>query len=135
MNLLPQFLFNKKYALTSDDVLFFINFRPDRAIQLTQSFNLQNFDAFKTPIRPTYFLCMTPYIQDEMDLPILFDKERVSGVFSEYLSGLSKKQFKTAETEKFADITYFFCNGGQKDPFPGEDRRLVPSPKKWPLMT
>jgi 2,3-bisphosphoglycerate-independent phosphoglycerate mutase len=74
---------------------------------------------------------MTPYVQDYVDLPILFDKEKIPGTLSEYLSTLGKKQFKIAETEKYAHVTFFF-NGGEKKAFPGEDQILIPSPKDVP---
>lgn len=72
---------------------------------------------------------MTPYVPDELDLPILFDKEKVQGGLAQYLSRLGKKQFKIAETEKYAHVTFFF-NGGEKTPFEGEKQMLIPSPKE-----
>ncbi len=122
-------LFDKKYAVEKNDALFFLNFRPDRAIEITQAFTLPEFKEFKRDVIPKYYLCMSPYIQDELDLPILFDKEELEGSVSEYLSKKGLKQFKTAETEKFAHITFFF-NGGKKAPFKNEDRLLVPSPRE-----
>ncbi len=122
-------LFDKSAALRSDDSMFFINFRPDRAIQITLALTYDKFKEFIVDIKPNYYLCMTPYVPDEVALPILFDKERISGGLSEYLSSLGKYQFKIAETEKYAHITYFF-NGGQKTPFPNEEHVLIPSPKE-----
>jgi len=122
-------LFNKDYAIKQDDCVFFVNYRPDRAIQLALAFNLPNFKEFNIPIKPAYFLCMSPYIQEEVELPVLFDKEKIKGGLSEYLSGMGYKQYKIAETEKYAHVTYFY-NGGEKGPFPGEKHVLVPSPKE-----
>lgn len=122
-------LFKKDYAIKNDDCLFFINFRPDRAIQITLAFTDPKFKEFKTDAKLGYFLCMTPYVPDEVPLPILFDKERVPGGLSEYLSQKGYSQFKIAETEKYAHVTYFF-NGGEKKPFPGEKQTLIPSPKE-----
>lgn len=122
-------LFNKDSALQSEDCLFFVNFRPDRAVELTLSLTWDKFSEFKVDIKPRYYLCMTPYVPDEVDLPILFDKERIHGGLSEYLSNLGKIQFKIAETEKYAHVTYFF-NGGQKTPFPNEEHVLIPSPRE-----
>lgn len=116
-------------AIKKQDAIFFFNFRPDRAIQITTAFADPNFKEFQTPLRPGFFLCMTPYVQDYVDLPILFDKEKLSGTLCQYLSQLQKKQFKIAETEKYAHVTYFF-NGGEKLPFPGEEQILIPSPKE-----
>ncbi|MCO4793160.1 MAG: 2,3-bisphosphoglycerate-independent phosphoglycerate mutase [Bacteriovoracaceae bacterium] len=122
-------LFDKNYAIAEGDCCFFLNFRPDRAIQLTLAFNYPEFEEFERKFIPPYFLCMTPYIPDEMDLPVLFNKEKISGVMSEYLSSINVNQYKIAETEKYAHVTYFF-NGGEKKPFKGEDQVLVPSPKE-----
>lgn len=122
-------LFDKASAIEKDDCVFFINFRPDRAIQLTLAFNYPNFTEFQRPFIPPYFLCMTPYIPDEMNLPILFDKEKVPGGLSEYLSEKGLKQLKIAETEKYAHVTFFF-NGGEKKPFENEEHILIPSPRE-----
>ncbi len=123
-------LFDEAYALKSQDAAFFINFRPDRAIQMSLCLTDPHFKEFQTPIRPQYYLCMTPYIQDEVpDLPILFDKEKIPGTMSQYLSDIGKKQFKIAETEKYAHVTFFF-NGGEKKAFPGEEQVLVPSTRE-----
>jgi 2,3-bisphosphoglycerate-independent phosphoglycerate mutase len=65
-------------------------------------------------------------VQEHVELPILFDKEKLKGTLTEYLSSKGLKQFKIAETEKYAHVTYFF-NGGEKTPFPGEEQVLIPS--------
>lgn len=122
-------LFDEKYKMKDGDCLFFLNFRPDRAIQLSLALNDPNFSEFKIAWKPAYFLCMTPYIPDEVKLPILFDKEKIEGGLSEYLSSKKIKQFKIAETEKYAHVTFFF-NGGEKNPFEGEVHKLIPSPKE-----
>ncbi len=122
-------LFDEKFQMKSEDAVFFFNFRPDRAIQITQCLADPNFREFDIKAKPGYFLCMTPYVQDYVSLPILFDKEKIPGTLSEYLSTLSKKQFKIAETEKYAHVTFFF-NGGEKSAFPGEKQVLIPSPKE-----
>ena len=121
-------LFDADYAIQPGDAFFFINFRPDRAIQISLCFNDPNFDEFEVPVKPGFYLCMTPYIDDEVKLPILFDKERIKGGLSEYLAEQGINQFKIAETEKYAHVTYFF-NGGEKKPFNGETQVLVPSPR------
>lgn len=119
-------LFDKNLAMKHDDAVLFFNFRPDRAIQITLALADPKFHEFQVPVRPGYFLCMTPYVTDYVDLPILFDKEKLRGTLSEYLSMKGLKQFKIAETEKYAHVTYFF-NGGEKVPFPGEEQVLIPS--------
>lgn len=122
-------LFNKDYAIKKDDCVFFLNFRPDRAKQISEVFVSENFSYFDNSIRPAYFLCMTPYIDEQFpQVPILFNKEKVKGTLVEYLSSQKKKVLKIAETEKYAHVTYFF-NGGEEKPFDGEERILVNSPK------
>jgi 2,3-bisphosphoglycerate-independent phosphoglycerate mutase len=122
-------LFADDGAIRPGDAVFFFNYRPDRARQMTLAMNDPKFAEFPVPVRPGHFLCMTPYVPDELPrLPILFDKEKIQGTLAEYLSKLGKKQFKIAETEKYAHVTYFF-NGGEEAPFPGEERCLVPSPR------
>lgn len=115
--------------IQNGDCLFFLNFRPDRAVQISLAFNDPNFNEFRREVKPAYFLCMTPYIPDEIDLPILFNKEKVQGGLAQYLSELGKTQYKIAETEKYAHVTFFF-NGGEKTPFKGEEQTLIPSPKE-----
>jgi 2,3-bisphosphoglycerate-independent phosphoglycerate mutase len=123
-------LFVEDGAIKNGDAIFFFNYRPDRARQITLAMNDKTFNEFPIPVKPGYYLCMSPYVQDECpELPILFDKEKVKGTLSEYLSSLGKKQFKIAETEKYAHVTYFF-NGGEEKPFAGEERCLVPSPRE-----
>ncbi len=121
-------LFSTNYAIKKQDAVFFVNFRPDRASQLTSAFNDPKFKEFKRDFIPKYFLCMSPYVPEEVELPILFDKEKISGGLSEYLSKLGRRQFKIAETEKYAHVTYFF-NGGRKSPHNGEEFVLIPSLK------
>ncbi len=122
-------LFSEEGAIREGDSMFFFNYRPDRAKQITIALNDKNFNAFPVPVRPGYFLCMTPYVPDECpDLPVLFDKEKIRGGLAEYLSKIGKNQFKIAETEKYAHVTYFF-NGGEEHPFPGEERCMIQSPR------
>jgi 2,3-bisphosphoglycerate-independent phosphoglycerate mutase len=123
-------LFKEDGAIKNGDCVFFFNYRPDRAKQITLAMNDPKFTEFPVTVRPEYFLCMTPYVTDELpNLPILFDKEKIQGTLAEYLSSMGKKQFKIAETEKYAHVTYFF-NGGEETPFKGEERCLVPSPRE-----
>lgn len=121
-------LFNDEYAIKENDCVFFVNYRPDRAIQMSQAMTIKSFKEFDRPVLPKYFLCMTPYIADQIELPILFNKEAVTNVLSEYVSNQNIKQLKIAETEKYAHVT-FFMNGGRKEPFPGEERILIQSPR------
>lgn len=120
-------LFLEDAKIKDGDALFFLNFRPDRAIQISLAFNDPQFTEFETPQRPGFFLCMTPYIAEEVELPILFNKEKINLPLSEYLSIKGLRQLKIAETEKYAHVTYFF-NGGEKKPFEGESHVLIQSP-------
>ena len=111
-----------------DSVIFF-NFRPDRARQLSHAIIDEKWDAFQRERRPrlAHFVTFTEY---EKGLPaeVAFPDEPLEGVMAEVVAEAGWKQFHTAETEKYAHVTYFL-NGGREAPFPGEDRLLVPSPK------
>ncbi len=111
-----------------DSILFF-NFRPDRARQITRAFADVEFTGFerKKTLKSLYFGCMTMY-DESFDLPIAYPKQRLDNILSQVLSAHNLTQFRTAETEKYAHVTFFF-NGGFEEPFPGEERFMVPSPK------
>lgn len=121
-------MFDKSLAMNSEDAVLFFNYRPDRAIQISLALTDIKFKDFFVGVRPGYFLCMTPYIEDWVKLPILFNKEKLKGTLCQYISELGLKQLKIAETEKYAHVTFFF-NGGDKLPFPGEQQVLISSPK------
>lgn len=122
-------LLNSDAQIREGDVVFFFNFRPDRAKQISIAFNDPQFKEFPVSVRPSHWLCMSPFVQDELPtLPILFDKEKIAGTLAHYISSQGLKQFKIAETEKYAHVTYFF-NGGEEKPFLGEERTLVNSPR------
>ena len=111
------------------DVVIFINFRNDRAKELTQVLTQQDMpEEGMHTIKDLHYYCMTPYDANFKDVDVLFPKENVEDTLGEYLSKLGKKQLHTAETEKYAHVTFFF-NGGREAPYEGEDRILVPSPK------
>ncbi len=111
-----------------DSVLFF-NFRPDRARQITRALTEKDFTGFerKKIIQDLYYGCMTLY-DETFNLPVAYPKQRLDKILAEILSEHQLKQFRTAETEKYAHVTFFF-NGGFEKPYPGEDRKMVPSPK------
>ena len=110
------------------DVVLFMNFRSDRARQITRPFVEENFDGFSRAARPMLgrFVSLTEY-QSEFHIPVAFPPERLRNVLGAYLASLGKHQLRIAETEKYAHVTFFF-NGGMETPFEGEDRILVPSP-------
>ena len=116
-------------TIQEGDVIIFINFRNDRARELTQVLTQQDMpEEGMHTIKNLQYYCMTPYDADFKGVHILFPKENVQDTLGEYLSRLGKKQLHTAETEKYAHVTFFF-NGGREEPFENEDRILVPSPK------
>lgn len=116
-------------TIQEGDVVIFINFRNDRAKELTQVLTQQDMpEEGMHTIKGLQYYCMTPYDASFKGVNILFPKENVGNTLGEYLGKQGKKQLHTAETEKYAHVTFFF-NGGRETPFEGEDRILVPSPK------
>ena len=119
-------------AVGKDAALHF-NFRPDRARELTRALATPDFDSFPrddAPFTSRSYACMATY-DVKLGLPIAFPKETYPDIFPELLARAGKKQFRCAETEKYAHVTYFF-NGGREEPFEGEDRKMIPSPKDVP---
>ena len=116
-------------TIQEGDVIIFINFRNDRARELTQVLTQEDMpqEGMHT-VKDLQYYCMTPYDANFKGLHILFPKEDVKDTLAEYLSKNGKRQLHTAETEKYAHVT-FFLNGGREEPFAGEDRILVHSPK------
>ena len=111
------------------DVVIFFNFRNDRAKELTQVLTQTDMpDEGMHTIKDLQYYTMTPYDANFKNVHVLFPKENVETTLGEYLSSLGKKQLHTAETEKYAHVTFFF-NGGREEPYKGEDRILVNSPK------
>lgn len=110
------------------DVIVFMNYRSDRARQITRPFIEPDFDAFDREYVPKLgtFVSLTEYKSD-FDVPVAYPPERLKNVFGEYLSSLGLQQLRIAETEKYAHVTFFF-NGGREEPFEFEDRILVNSP-------
>ena len=106
-----------------------MNFRSDRARELTECFINPEFSGFALPrkIQLADFVTLTEYKKD-FTAPIAFPTEKLHNILGEYLSAHGKTQLRIAETEKYAHVTFFF-NGGQDTPYEGEDRILIPSPK------
>jgi 2,3-bisphosphoglycerate-independent phosphoglycerate mutase len=116
--------------MNDGDAVVFMNFRADRARQMTRALTDPAFKGFERARWPRlgYFCTLSSYGEDFANIPAAFPPQSVAGGFGEYLSGRGLKQLRIAETEKYAHVTYFF-NGGVEQPYPGEDRILVPSPK------
>ena len=116
-------------TIKEGDCVIFFNYRNDRAKELTIVLTQEDMPAEGMHTIPgLQFYCMTPYDASFKNVHILFPKENVGNTLGEYLSSKNLKQLHTAETEKYAHVTFFF-NGGRETPFEGEDRILVPSPK------
>jgi 2,3-bisphosphoglycerate-independent phosphoglycerate mutase len=114
-------------AIAPNDGVIFFNFRPDRARQLTQALVDPKFNGFeRSQITPLTLVTFTQY---DSSFPVLvaFEPQNLNNILGQVVSQHGLRQFRTAETEKYAHVTYFF-NGGIEDPFPGEDRHLIPSP-------
>jgi len=110
------------------DVVIFINFRADRARELTMAFVSEPFDGFeREKIRLGGFVCMTEYMAG-LPVSVAFPPESLARLLGGELAAHGLRQLRIAETEKYAHVTFFF-NGGEEEPFPGEERILIPSPK------
>ena len=114
------------------DSVIFMNFRPDRAREMTWALNLPDFDGFqrKKTVYPLSYVCTAQY-DEALPLPIAYPPEVIEDTLGDLISAKGLKQFRVAETEKYAHVTFFF-NGGVEKQCEGEDRCLVPSPKEFP---
>ena len=116
-------------TIKEGDVVIFFNYRNDRAKELTVVLTQQDMpEAGMNTIPGLQYFCMTPYDASFTGVHILFPKENVENTLGEYLSSKRLTQLHTAETEKYAHVTFFF-NGGRETPYEGEERILVASPK------
>ncbi|MFT3928857.1 MAG: 2,3-bisphosphoglycerate-independent phosphoglycerate mutase [Spongiibacteraceae bacterium] len=116
-------------SINEGDAVIFMNFRADRAREITRAFTDNNFDGFvrtKTP-RLADFVMTTEYASD-IQASCAYAPQSMKNSLGEYLSDLHKTQLRIAETEKYAHVTFFF-SGGREELYAGEDRILVPSPK------
>ena len=119
-------------VIRDGDSVIFMNFRPDRARELTWALTgeLPAGAALDTVPLTLRFVCTAQYDETLM-LPIAFPPEVITTTLGEYVSALGLRQLRIAETEKYAHVTFFF-NGGTEQTFSGEDRVLIPSPKEFP---
>ncbi len=111
------------------DAVIFFNYRPDRAREITKALTFSDFDGFnrKKVLKNIFYVCMTQY-DENFDLAVAFRPQHLKNILGEVFDANNIKQFRTAETEKYAHITFFF-NGGVEEPGKLETRRLVASPK------
>lgn len=116
-------------TINDGDAVIFMNFRPDRARQITRAFVEPTFDGFTRELVPALgaFVQTTEYAAD-IPAPVAFPPESMANSFGDYVAALGKTQLRIAETEKYAHVTFFF-SGGQEALYPNEERILVPSPK------
>ncbi|WP_040951730.1 2,3-bisphosphoglycerate-independent phosphoglycerate mutase [Gorillibacterium massiliense] len=121
---------NPTATVDPGDSIIFFNFRPDRAIQLSQAFTNDEFSGFdrgaKYPLNLN-FVCLTTYSETVKGL-VAYPPKDIDNTLGEVLAAHNLKQLRTAETEKYPHVTFFF-NGGREEPNPGEERILIPSPK------
>lgn len=116
-------------TLQDGDVVIFMNFRADRARELSYALTKADFTGFERQVTPklAHYVTLTEYAAD-LEVEVAYPKAYVKNGLGETVSQAKMKQLRIAETEKYAHVTYFI-NGGREEPFPGEDRLLVPSPK------
>jgi 2,3-bisphosphoglycerate-independent phosphoglycerate mutase len=116
-------------TINDGDSVIFMNFRPDRAREITRALVEKDFDGFERELHPQLadFVMTTEYAAD-IKASIAFLPEDLTNSFGDYLAQLGKTQLRIAETEKYAHVTFFF-NGGNEVVYPGEERILVPSPQ------
>jgi 2,3-bisphosphoglycerate-independent phosphoglycerate mutase len=120
---------DEQAAIADGDVVLFMNFRADRARELTRTFVDDDFEGFERAARPMLgdFIMLTEYAAD-IDTDCAYPPQALDNVLGQYLADNNKTQLRIAETEKYAHVTFFF-NGGREEPFAGEDRTLIPSPQ------
>ncbi|MFZ2149218.1 MAG: 2,3-bisphosphoglycerate-independent phosphoglycerate mutase [Sedimentisphaerales bacterium] len=116
-------------TINNGDGVIFFNFRGDRPREITRAFVETNFKEFPRTSKPDiYFVCMTEY-DATIPAPVAFPKLlKMKNILGAYWGSLGLRQFRCAETEKYAHVTFFFNDYTEK-PFPGEDRQIVPSPR------
>jgi len=117
-------------TVADGDGVFFINFRADRAREITRAIAFRDFDGFprERVVKLSGYLAMTRY-DETFTFPVVFGPQVLDGILGEIFAELEKPQLRIAETEKYAHVTFFF-SGGQEKLFPLEDRVLIPSPKE-----
>lgn len=120
----------KDAAISEGDACIFMNFRPDRAREITRTLVDPDFSGFerKKGFFPVHFVCTTSYDATMPNVTVAYPKEKLQNIFGQYIAESGLTQLRIAETEKYAHVTFFF-NGGVEQTFPGEDRCLVASPK------
>lgn len=126
---LPTIIDGENSRIQDNDSVIFWNFRPDRAREISKAVTFENFDGFerKAVRKNLCYVTMTDY-DETFTFPVAFGKEKLENILGDVLEANGIKQFRTAETEKYAHVTFFF-NGGVEEAQPHETRVLVSSPK------
>ncbi len=126
---LPTVIGGEESRIHDNDAVIFFNYRPDRAREITKAVNFADFDGFerKKVLKNIYYCTMTSY-EATFTFPVAFPKTKLTNILGDVLEANGVNQFRTAETEKYAHVTFFF-NGGIDEPQPHETRKLVASPK------
>ena len=126
---ITPFCLDPQGSINSDDVIFFYNFRADRARQISQAFTDPGFSEFaRRAVLPSMYVGMTRYDDFLKEVKVAFPPQNLRQNFGEVLERANLKQLRIAETEKYAHVTFFF-NCGREAPFAGEDRVMIPSPQ------
>ena len=115
-------------TIQKDDVVVCFNFRTDRCREITTVLTQENMPEHGMKTIPLYYVTMTKYDQSFKDIRIMFEKDNLMNTLGEVLANNNKRQIRIAETEKYPHVTFFF-SGGREEPFDGENRLLINSPK------
>jgi len=119
----------KEGVIKDNDAVIFFNYRTDRSREITDAITQSSFKEFETKkIKNLYYCCMTEYSEDFKGLKIAFEPEIIKDNLSKVIADAGLKQYHITETTKYAHVTFFF-NGGVEEPYDGEDRCVIPSPK------
>ena len=123
---------DREGMIKEGDSIIFFNFRPDRAREITRAFADRRKSGFerRNGWFSVNFFCMTQYDEKLYGVSVIYPHHALSETLGEVIGALGLRQFRIAETEKYAHVTFFF-NGGVEPPFPGEERILIPSPKEF----
>lgn len=119
---------NEGGLIKADDAVLFFNYRTDRPRQITRALTQEDFEDHGLCKLPLHMVTMTNYDQSYQDIHVVYDKDDIEETMGQTVSAAGLSQVRIAETEKYPHVTFFF-NGGREEPFPLEDRIMIPSPK------
>ncbi len=127
---MPPLIFSEpnEQRIRDGDTILFFNFRADRARQLSQAFLLPDFEGFDREVWPRIHYVTLTEFDATYDCSVVFGPQSLPNILGQVVSAAGRTQLRIAETEKYPHVTYFF-NGGVEEPWPGEERKIIPSPK------